>query len=152
MSCRILSFNAGISYCITHLATLQKLLQILHILLITILTVAVITPLTYTAYLGQPDVKFHCFAVHARNVAWSIDGLIRHGNELKARGIETTTNHTLLESNLTISSTIENNNTRIRCLARHLVEHRFVPSEEVVFFVQGQQPKHTDSCCPVMFE
>ena len=126
--------------------------QILHNLLITILTVAVITPLTYTAYLGQPDVRFHCFTVNARSVAWHIDGLILHGNELKARGIETTTNHTLLESNLTISSSVENNNTHIRCLARHQVEPRFIPSEEVVFSVQGQWPKYTDSCCSVMVE
>ena len=111
-------------------------------MLITILTVPVITPLTYTAYLGESAVRFHCTAVNARSVSWHIDGLILHGNELKARGIETMTNHTLLESILTISSTVENNNTRIRCLARHLVELRFVPSEEVVFYVQGQHPKH----------
>ena len=125
--------------------------QIVNNLLI-FLTVPVITPLTYTAYLGQPAVRFNCFTVNARSVAWHIDGLILHGNELKARGIETTTNHTLLESNLTISSTIENNNTHIRCLARHLVEPRFIPSEEVVFFVQGQWPKYTGSCCSVMVE
>ena len=110
------------------------------------LTVVVVTSLTYTAYLGESAVKFHCTTVNAGSVAWSIDGFIRHGNELKARGIETMTNHTLLESILTISSTVENNNTHIRCLARHLVETQFVPSEEVVFFVQGQWPKHTDSC------
>ena len=120
--------------------------------LLIYLTVVVITPLTYTAYLNQPAVRFHCFTVNAHSVVWHIDGLILHGNELKARGIETTTSRTLLESNLTISSTIENNNTRIRCLARHLVEQRFVPSEEVVFSVQGQWPKYTYSCCSVMVE
>ena len=115
-------------------------------------TVAVITPLTYTAYLGQPPVRFQCTTANARGVFWNINDLTLHGNELEARGIETMTNHALLDSNLTISSTVENNNTRIRCLVRHLVEHRFVASEEVIFHVQGQQPKHTNTCCSVMVD
>ena len=112
----------------------------------TFLTVAVISPLTYTAYLGQPPVRFHCSVANARSVVWNINDLTLQRNELEARGIETMTNHALLESNLTISSTVENNNSRIRCLVRHLVEHRFVASEEVIFHVQGQQPKYTDTC------
>lgn len=114
---------------------------------ITSLTVAVITPLAYTAYLGQPRVRFHCSTANARGVAWSIDGFIRHGNELEARGIKTMTNHTLLESTLTISSVLENNNTHIQCLAQHLVEHRFIASDEAIFHVQGQLPPNTGSCC-----
>ena len=118
----------------------------------TFLTVAVITPLTYTAYLGQPPVRFHCSVTNARSLVWNINDFTLQRDELEARGIEAMTNHALLESNLTISSTVENNNSRIRCLARHLVEHRFVASEEVKFHVQGQQPKHTDSCCSVMVD
>ena len=108
----------------------------------TFLTVAVITPLTYTAYLGQPALRFHCSTAIASSVVWSIDGFILHRNELEARGIEIITNYTLFDSNLTITSTTGNNNTRIRCLARHLVEHRFAASEEVIFYVQGQLPKY----------
>ena len=109
--------------------------------LFTFLTVAVITPLTYTAYLGESAVRFHCTTANARSVAWSIDGFIRHGNELEARGIKTMTSHTLLKSNLTISSVLENNNTHIQCLAHHLVEHRFIASDEAIFHVQGQLPQ-----------
>ena len=116
------------------------------------LTVAVITPLTYTAYLGQPPVRFQCTTANARSVVWNINDLILQHDELEAQGIETMTNHALLESNLTISSTVGNNNTRIRCLVRHLVEHRYVASEVVLFHVQGQQPKHTDTCCSVMVD
>ena len=105
-------------------------------LFIVFLTVAFITPHAYTAYLGQPPVRFHCSTANARSVAWSIDGFIRHG--LKARGIETMTNRMLHESNLTISSALKNNNTRIRCLARHLVESRLKASYEAIFYVQGQ--------------
>ena len=84
--------------------------------------------------------RFHCTAANASSVAWSIDGLIRYGNELKVRGIATMTNHVLLESNLTISSALENNNTHLRCLARHHVDHRFISSDEAIFYIQGQLP------------
>ena len=129
-------------YCCSQITTWQQIpiLRIMHDLFILFLTVAVITPLTYTAYLGQPAVRFQCTTVHARGVAWSIDGFIRHGNELEARVIKTMTSRTLLKSNLTISSVLENNNTHIHCLAHHLVEHRFITSDEAIFHVQGQLP------------
>ena len=108
---------------------------------------AIITPTTYTAYLDQPDVKFHCSAVNASNIVWEIDGYIRPADDLAAQGIGVVTNRTLLESILTISSTTENNNTHIRCLT--LIEKRnalyFIPSDEVVFHVQGQLANLTDS-------
>ena len=102
------------------------------------LLVAFITPLTYTAYLGQPAVRFHCSVANARSVAWSIDGDIRQVDWLETRGIETVTGLNPLESSLTISSTIVNNNTRILCLARHFVGFEYEESVEVTFQVQGQ--------------
>ena len=101
---------------------------------------AFITPLTYTAYLGQPAVRFHCSVANADGVAWFIDGDIRQEDELLSRGIGIEINRTLLESNLTITSSTENNNTRIRCLARYIVSDviRYTPTDEVIFRVQGQ--------------
>ena len=108
-----------------------------------------ITPLNYTAYLGQPDVKFHCSVTNVSRISlvWEIDGYLRPANELAARGIGVVTNHTLHESNLTISSTTENNNTRIRCailtrIGNHL---DILPSDAVIFHVQGQLANLTDS-------
>ena len=99
---------------------------------------AFITPLTYTAYLGQPDVRFHCSAANARSVAWSINGDIRQVDWLAARGIETVTGPNPLESSLIISSTIKNDNTSILCLARHFLGFDYERSVEVTFQVQGQ--------------
>ena len=101
----------------------------------------------YTAYLGQPAVRFHCSATNDRGIAWSIDGFIRHSNELEARGIETMTGHMLHESNLTISSALRNNKTHIQCLARHLVKNYFITSDVAIFYVQGQLVQLTDSFC-----
>ena len=101
---------------------------------------AFITPLTYTAYLGQPAVRFHCSVANADGVAWFIDGDIRQdADELSSRGIRIEINRIILQSNLTITSSTENNNTRIRCLARDIVNDviRYTRSDEVVFHVQG---------------
>ena len=100
---------------------------------------AFITPLTYTAYLGQPAVRFHCSVANADGVAWFIDGDVRQANELISRGIRIEINRIILESNLTITSSTENSNTRIRCLARDIVSDviRYTPSDEVIFRVQG---------------
>ena len=102
------------------------------------LLVAFVTPLTYTAYLGQSDVRFNCSAANARSVAWSIDGEIRQKDWLENRGIETVTGLNHLESSLIITSTILNNNTSILCLARHFVGFEYEESAEVTFRVQGQ--------------
>ena len=104
----------------------------------------------YTAYLGQPAVRFHCSATNDRGIAWKIDGFIRHSNELEARGIETKTSHVLHESNLTISSALKNNNTHIQCLARHLVKLQFITSDVAIFYVQGQLAQLTDSYCSLV--
>ena len=110
--------------------------------------VAILTPQTYTAYLGQPDVRFHCSAVNASDFVWRIDGVSRSTNELAARGIGIVTNNTHYESTLTISSTTENNKTHIQCLTQ--IEKRntlyfYIPSDKVVFQVQGQLANLTDS-------
>ena len=99
---------------------------------------AFITPLTYTAYLGQPAVRFHCSVANARSVAWSIDGDIRQVDWLGARGIKTVTGPKPLESSLIISSTVVNDNTSILCLARHFEGFEYEESVEVTFQVQGQ--------------
>ena len=99
---------------------------------------AFITPLTYTAYLGQPAVRFNCSAANARSVAWSIDGDIRQVDWLETRGIETVTGLNHLESSLIITSTVVNDNTSILCLARHFVGFDYEESVEVTFRVQGQ--------------
>ena len=101
---------------------------------------AFITPLTYTAYLGQvPAVRFHCSAVNASGVAWSINGDIRQLDWLEDRGIETVTGpNGSLESTLIISSRVVNNNTRILCLARRIGSFAYKESVEATFQVQGQ--------------
>ena len=101
----------------------------------------------YTAYLDQPAVRFHCSATNDRGIAWSIDGFIRHSNELEAQGIEIMTSRMLHESNLTISSALKNNKTHIQCLARHLVKNYFITSDVAIFYVQGQLVQLTDSFC-----
>ena len=65
--------------------------------------------------------------------------------EVQARGIATTINHTLHESNLTIASTIENGNLHIQCLALNFSGGSFNFSvSEAVFRVQGQLSSFTD--------
>jgi len=100
--------------------------------------VAFITPLTYTAYLGQPAVRFHCSVGNASGVAWSIDGDIRQFDWLEDRGIETVTGQNSLESTLIISSRVVNNNTRILCLARRSGSFAYKESVEATFRVQGR--------------
>ena len=84
--------------------------------------------------------RFHCSVANADGVAWFIDGDIPQTvDELLSRGIRIEINRVILESNLTITSSTENNNTRIRCLARDIVNDviRYTPSDEVIFHVQG---------------
>ena len=92
--------------------------------------------------------RFHCSAVNASDFVWRIDGVSRSTNELAARGIGIVTNNTHYESTLTISSTTENNKTHIQCLTQ--IEKRntlyfYIPSDKVVFQVQGQLANLTDS-------
>ena len=107
---------------------------------ITFLAVVFLTPLHYTAYLGQPDVRFHCSAANASDISWRINGRSIGSNiaDLNVRGISTETDYNILESTLTISSTASNSNTHILCVAIHLVEFRYVRTDEAVFKVQGQ--------------
>ena len=111
---------------------------LISIICITILPVAVISPLNYTAYLGQPAVGFHCSVANADSILWSINGtlLVDH-----TRGIETVTDLSFLQSNLTISSTIENNNSCIQCVAQRNGNFRLIPSDIATFHVQGQSVK-----------
>ena len=83
--------------------------------------------------------RFHCSVANADGVAWFIDGDIPQTvDELLSRGIRIEINRVILESNLTITSSTENNNTRIRCLARDVSDViRYTRSDEVVFHVQG---------------
>jgi len=108
-----------------------------------LILVAVLTPLHYTAYLGEPAVGFHCSAANASDTSWRINGRPIGNNiaDLNARGISVETDNSLLESNLTISSVVSNNNTHILCVAHHLVEFRYVPTAEATFQVQGQSAK-----------
>ena len=100
-------------------------------------TAAVITPLTYTAYQGQPPVRFNCTTVNARNIVWCVDGVFQ-SDVLLDRGITTEGNSTARnKSSLTISSTDNNNNSSIQCLAFYdTVNH--TSSNESTFYVQGE--------------
>ena len=84
--------------------------------------------------------RFHCSAANASDISWRINGRPIGNNiaDLNARGISVETHNSLLESNLTISSVVSNNNTHILCVAHHLVEFRYVPTAEATFQVQGQ--------------
>lgn len=106
----------------------------------TFFTVAVITPLTYTAYHGQPAVIFHCSTANATEIFWRINGTTRGSDYLAARGIKTIINQTILQSNLTISSTVANNNTSILCRAgrEEGLQYKVAASNEATFYVQGQ--------------
>ena len=118
------------------------LLKHIYSLASSFLIVAVLTPLHYTAYLGQPDVRFHCSAANASDIdiSWRIDGRSIGSNiaDLNARGISTEGNGNQLESTLIISSIVNNSYTRILCVAIHLVELRYAATDEAVFQVQGQ--------------
>ena len=87
--------------------------------------------------------RFHCSAANASDISWRINGRPIGNNiaDLKARGISVETHNSLLESNLTISSVVSNNNTHILCVAHHLVEFRYVPTAKATFQVQGQSAK-----------
>lgn len=82
--------------------------------------------------------KFHCTAVNAREIDWCVDGHFHDDALFRARNITTEINLTARnESNLTISSTIENNNTHIHCLAYSDVEN-YTTSNVSTFYVQGE--------------
>ena len=59
------------------------------------------------------------------------------GIEMQARGITTTIDGTRHESNLIVTSTLQNNNTHIECLAFHNTSFNF-RVDEAVLYVQGQ--------------
>ena len=104
---------------------------------------AIITPLTYTAYLGQPAVRFHCSIPNATDISffWHVDGATRGSGELEARGIEIVIHRTIHKSSLIISSTAANNNTRLKCFGNYHDDGsqlRAAESTEATFHVQGQ--------------
>lgn len=111
-------------------------------------TAAFVTPLTYTAYLDQADVRFHCTTVNARDISWCVDDETEP-SLLLARGITTEVNPMALarnESNLTISATTENNDAHIQCLAFYGTGNNYtsVSSNESTFYVQGELANLTD--------
>ena len=102
---------------------------------------AVISPLTYTAYLGQEAVIFHCFTPNATDIFWRINGATRGSDYLETRGIKTIINQTIHESSLIMPSTVANNNTSIVCRAGHDhddMQYRVAASNKAMFYVQGQ--------------
>ena len=108
------------------------------------LLVPFITPSSYTAYLDEPNVTFKCVAAsNASDISWEVNDM--SASEVQDRGISTTINRTqgLHESNLTITSTIGNNNTHIECLVFSGSLHFIV--SEAVFRVQGQLFSFTDN-------
>ena len=106
------------------------------------LLVPFITPSSYTAYLDEPNVTFQCVAAsNASDMSWEVNNM--SVSQVQDRGISTTINRTLHESNLTITSTIGNNNTHIECLVLNDSLHFIV--SEAVFRVQGQLSSFTDN-------
>ena len=99
-----------------------------------------ITPLTYTAYQGQSAVMFQCSTTYSHSISWCVDDEFQ--SNVEVRGIEINQTHN--ESYLTISSIIENNNTRIQCLAFSYLEgvlncgNLSHTSDEATFYVQGE--------------
>ena len=90
----------------------------------------------FAVYLGEPNVTFQCVAAsNAFVISWIVNNM--SDSEVQDQGIATTINRTLQESNLTITSTIENNNTHIECLVFSDGSLHFIVSE-AVFHVQGQ--------------
>ena len=108
----------------------------------TFLLDPVIHPSSYTAYYGEPNVTFNCFAFNASNIIWVVNNVSTQYLEVEAQGISTTINHTVPESNLTITSTIGNNNTHLECLAYYGTFSFRV--SETVFYVQGKLSNLTD--------
>ena len=85
---------------------------------------------------------FNCFAFNASNIIWIVNNVSAQDGEVEAQGISTTINHTVPESNLTITSTIANNNTHLECLAfSGIFSFR---ASETVFYVQGKLSNLTD--------
>jgi len=80
-------------------------------------------------------VRFHCSAANASDISWYINGssIGRNFREITAK-----TDLNFLESNLTISSMVINNNTRIQCRVSHLDGHNFTLTDEAILQVQGQ--------------
>ena len=74
-------------------------------------------------------------------MSWEVNNM--SVSQVQDRGISTTINRTLHESNLTITSTIGNNNTHIECLVLNDSLHFIV--SEAVFRVQGQLSSFTDN-------
>ena len=82
--------------------------------------------------------RFHCSAANASDISWRINGSSIGKNFTNlTQGIIAETDLNLLESTLTISSLIINNNTRIQCRVHHLDGHNFTLTE-ALFQVQGQ--------------
>ena len=112
---------------------------------------AIITPLTYTAYLGQPDVRFNCSIPNATDISffWHVDGINLGSAELEARGIEIVIHRNIHKSSLIISSTVANNNTCLKCFANYRNDGsqlRAAESTEATFHVQGQLVVTSTNC------
>ena len=109
---------------------------------ILFLTVAFITPLTYTAYLGQSAVEFLCSIPNATDISflWHVNGTTLGSAELEAQGIEFVIHRTIHKSGLIISSTVANNNTRLKCFGNYHDGSRLRVAQSTVatFHVQGQ--------------
>ena len=78
---------------------------------------------------------FRCSSPNASNIVWEVNNVSAQHSEVEAQGISTTINRTVPESNLTITSTIGNNNTHLECLASSGISS-FRVSETV--FVQSK--------------
>ena len=82
--------------------------------------------------------RFHCSAANASDISWRINGRSIGRNVTdQTQEIFTETDLNLLESILTISSMVINNNTRIQCTVGHL-DCNFTLTDEALFRVQGQ--------------
>ena len=104
-----------------------------HSLIISFPPFAVLTPLHYVAYLGQPDVRFHCSAANASELSWDIyDDIFWSSN--RTMGISFEMDH--LGSNLTISPLPMISSTCVQCRAN--TSDRIMLSLEAVLQVQGQ--------------
>ena len=81
--------------------------------------------------------RFYCSATGASNIVWIINGLLL-SNGANTPGVVIKTDVSILESNLTIASTIEKNNTLIQCAAQHVGSIQLTASDIATFHVQGQ--------------
>ena len=95
-------------------------------------------PVSVTALVGT-NAQFHC-AGTGSHLVWVVDGLQDDHPDISARGITvvTTSISGIVQSNLTVPATSENNGTTVRCVVTSLFSTPVISSNATLTILPGE--------------